>query len=110
MPDDGFSVSQWIKNYSQKFVSVTKPKILSCWSKLSILEGGKYVYGSMEGLGLYTPPDLRQCLGEGYPDIYIKKSEEEATPVEIIIQGIMQSGINMKQYVPTTGNAFCTFR
>ena len=54
---------------------------------------------------LYRPPKLPVDLNLGYPESYVKSPDDnEATPVEVIIQGAKEAGVEMNQF------QICTFR
>ena len=57
------------------------------------------------GMPFYRPPEqLPLDLNTGYTDSYVKKPEEESTPVEVIIEGARQLGAKLQEV------QICTFR
>jgi hypothetical protein len=64
------------------------------------------IMGSHAGLPVFQPPGkLPVDLNEGFPDSFIRKAkDDEATPVEVVIDGVKQAGFDLRT------SAFCTFR
>ena len=57
------------------------------------------------GLPAYCPPkSFPVDLNAGYPESFIKKLEDEATPVEVVIRGAQHAGFDLASV------SFCTFR
>ena len=103
-----FDVQRWLAGHTPPgFTAVVHPRPLGCWTKLSSTKASgdaAYDYGSLGGLATYQPPSLNQHLGQGYPDLYIRKDDGEATPVEVVIRGMQQCGADPHAI------SICTFR
>ena len=64
------------------------------------------IMGFHAGLPAFQPPGkLPVDLNEGYPDSFVRKAkDDEATPVEVVINGAKQAGFDLEK------STFCTFR
>ena len=104
-----FDCMQWLatQGSQQRYTPMVRPRPVGCWTKESSTQGGGCVHGSMHGLHAYAPPpDLPVSLGTGFTDpaAYLKKDDGEACPVEVIVRGLQQAGVD-----PSRANV-CSFR
>eukprot|EP00882_Tetradesmus_deserticola_P008906 GHRQ01009396.1.p1 GENE.GHRQ01009396.1~~GHRQ01009396.1.p1 ORF type:complete len:230 (+),score=74.13 GHRQ01009396.1:768-1457(+) len=99
----GNFLDQWDSS-AAPVVQVSKPRRIHCWTKTSKDDGGDFRLGDTSGLLPYSPPSLPADLNDGFETAYTQKDDEEASPVDTIIQAGTAAAVDWSKVT------LCTYR
>lgn len=93
-----FDVLAWLENRRRQQVKVerTEPQEVACWTRTSVNEGSRTLYGDRTGLCAFTGCHPPTNLYAGYPDDFVRKPGDLTTAgIEVVLSALRTAGVQV---------------